>query len=128
MLLPFAAGFLFPVLMQLHWLMQTWDTFFNRNFTDLVINSSMLAVIASLAVVVISLVISFSVRTWPVGINKTLSRLATLGYAIPGAVVAVGILSLLLWTGNLLGDAAAGAVRTMLTASWAALIYAYAVR
>ncbi len=128
MLLPFAAGFLFPLLMQLHWLMQTWDTFFNRNFTDLVINSSMLAVVASLAVVVLSLVISFSVRTWPVGINKTLSRLATLGYAIPGAVVAVGILSLLLWTGNQLGDTAGGVVRTMLTASWAALIYAYAVR
>ena len=128
MLLPFAAGFLFPLLMQLHWLMQSWDTFFNRNFTEVILNSSMLAVIASVAVVIMSLVISFSVRTWPVRINKTLSRLATLGYAIPGAVVAVGILSLLLQTGSLLGDTAGGIVRTLLTASWVALVYAYAVR
>ncbi len=128
MLLPFAAGFLFPLLMQLHWLMQSWDTFFNRKFTEVILNSFMLAVIASVAVVILSLVISFSVRTWPVRINKTLSRLATLGYAIPGAVVAVGILSLLLRTGSLLGDTAGGIVHSMLTTSWVALVYAYAVR
>ncbi len=128
MLLPFATGFLFPVLMQGHWLVQNWDSFLHRNFTDLVLNSAMLGLLASVSVVVLSLILSFSMRTWPLPLNKNLSRLATLGYAIPGAVVSVGILSLLLWSGDILGQGAANLVRFLLTATWLALIYAYAVR
>jgi iron(III) transport system permease protein len=79
-------------------------------------------------VTLFALFISFTVRSFPSRFVKLLARVATLGYALPGAVVAVGILIPFLWIDSNLGFDPITGVRLTITGTWFSLVYAYLVR
>jgi iron(III) transport system permease protein len=126
--IPFLLGFLFPVLMLVYWSIQTAPLVVDHRFWKLFGNSFLLAGIASAVVVLLALLIAFTVRSFPSGFMRFLSRVATLGYALPGAVVAIGILIPFLWLDSRLSVLGGSSFRVAMTGTWFALIYAYLVR
>lgn len=123
-LLPFLFGFVIPVFNLVFWSVQVYGKTFFDDFVRLTANSFMLAVTASVLIAALSLLIAFSVRSFPLRSAKVAVRFATLGYALPGAVVAVGLLVVFLWSDrNLFSFSAAG-----ITGTIGALVFAYIVR
>ena len=126
--LPFLFGFLLPAIMLIYWSSLTFSQVVSFRFWELLGNSFLLAAIASAGVVVLAILIAFTVRSFPSRFAKILSRISTLGYAIPGAVVAIGIMVPFLWIDSQLNNLTGQGIRVALTGTWLALIYAYTVR
>ena len=94
---PVAVGFVIPVLALLRLLLQgEADTDASAawlpRFLGWCLNSFWLAGLAAVLATLLSLVLAGALRTRPSGLLRVLSRLIGLGYAVPGAVIAVGIL------------------------------------
>lgn len=95
-------------------------------------NSLILACLAGAAALVVGIVLAYGVRTSRTRLVLGAARFASVGYAIPGAVLAVGVLIPLAAFDNAV-DAAARAwfgVSTglLISGSMAILVYAYLVR
>lgn len=91
--------------------------------------SLQLATLAALAAVALALLIGFLLRTRSGGLIAPLARLVSLGYAVPGAVIAVGLLLPLGWVQAAApGSAVAGWAQVAVTGSIGGLLYAYLVR
>jgi iron(III) transport system permease protein len=105
---------------------------FDARIYSLVINTFTLAGIAAIAAVMVALLLAYAARTVKSPLVHGANRLAVLGYALPGAVIAVGILLPLGKLDNAIADWAEQqfGVKTglLLTGSITALIYAYLVR
>ncbi len=119
--LPFVLGFVIPIAAFIHWTVSV-DAANHRDFGRLLLNSFQLAATAAVLVTVLSLFLGFTIRTFPGLLTRVSVRIATLGYAIPGAVVAIGLLVTTLWLDS------KGGGTVLITGSIAALVYAYAVR
>jgi len=131
-LIPVLLGFLLPVgiLLRLAW-QDTHLGMLNR-YVVLVGNSFKAAGLAAGIALVVALALAYAARLQPRAAVKVSARLAGLGYAVPGAVLAVAILVPLARFDNAL-DALLQAhwgVKSglLLTGSIAALVYAYVVR
>ncbi|MCG8604919.1 iron ABC transporter permease [bacterium] len=90
--LPLALGFLFPVAQLVFWSYQTGSSVLNHEFMTLLLNSFVMAAAAALLTVLVALVIVYSVRLHQSSIMQHLSKIAILGYSIPGAVIAIGVM------------------------------------
>ncbi len=94
-------------------------------------DTAMLGVIAAVVVVTISTMIVYGQRWQPTRIGRTLSRLTTIGYAIPGTVVAVAVYGPLVWVDRRLIDVAdwfGRDIDLVFTGTILGLIIAYVVR
>jgi len=101
---PVLFGFVVPFLF-FAWL--TWnagDARAREIFWELGRNTLLLALAASTLCVVLALVIAFGKRLWPVLSLRGAAGIAGLGYAIPGGVVAVGILIPAVWLDHQIAD------------------------
>lgn len=131
--LPFALGFAIPVLVLASWALETWgDVMAGGRFWDRAANSFILAGVAAILAAAIGVLLAYGQRMRKSPITLAAVRVASLGYAVPGSVIAVGVLVPLTAFDNTL-DAwmqATFGVGTglLLTGSIAALIYAYLVR
>ena len=74
------------------WGISTFDKMFDDRFIELAINSFMLAGIAAVVVLVPALLLGYGNRANPSRIMQFCTRFASMGYAIPGTVIAIGIL------------------------------------
>ncbi|MFN3555888.1 MAG: ABC transporter permease [Bacteroidales bacterium] len=127
-MIPLMLGFLIPVGMLLYWSSLTAHQVIDPRFVQLIGNSFLLSAMASVAVGILALMIAFALRSFPSTLMKFLARTATLGYALPGAVVAIGILIPFLWLDGYLASLNTGGLRIALTGTWLALVFAYVVR
>jgi iron(III) transport system permease protein len=129
---PVLLGFAVPVGQLLVWAGQVAPEALDRRFLTLAMNSFGLALAAALLAVLAALVIVYAVRLTPTPLLRLGSRASSLGYSIPGAVVAVGVLIPFLWVDRqiaaLLRPLVDGPVGLVLTGTVAALIFAYVVR
>lgn len=91
-LLPFLLGFLIPVLQLVWWSFQTAGKVVDIKFLGLIGNSFILALTASAICVLLALFIAYTVRIINSGFIRSVGKVATLGYSIPAAVIAVGIM------------------------------------
>ncbi|PTV97358.1 iron(III) transport system permease protein [Rhodobacter aestuarii] len=91
-----------------------------------------LAAAATAAVLAGGMVVAFAARLWPGGTTATLGRLASLGYAMPGTVVALGVLVPVAGLDRMIDQGAqmllGFGTGLVLIGSGAALVYAYVVR
>lgn len=103
-----------------------------RVYLDLVLNSLLLATLAAAVAVLFAIVLSSGVRMANNGFTRAVATLATTGYAIPGPVLAVGILLTLTPVDHALNDSlerwAGFTVGLLLTGSIIGLIYGYVAR
>lgn len=95
-------------------------------------NSVTLAAVATIVAIVIGLVLAYSVRVSKSPAAPAVVRLASIGYAVPGTVLAVGLLVPLAALDNAVDDFMRStfsiATGLILTGSGAALILAYVIR
>ncbi len=89
----FLIAFLIPIAQLLHWATLTYKQFFSNEFWGLIWNSITVAFIAASMIVVIAVVISNFARLNRGMLAKTFPKVTILGYSIPGAVIAVGIVT-----------------------------------
>jgi iron(III) transport system permease protein len=129
---PVTFGFLVPAGILLKLAINEPEAQFDARIYSLVINTFTLAGIAAIAAVMVALLLAYAARTVKSPLVHGANRLAVLGYALPGAVIAVGILLPLGKLDNAIADWAEQqfGVKTglLLTGSITALIYAYLVR
>ncbi len=130
--LPILFGLGVPAAILLWLAIAHWDASFNAAFFKLAGNSLLLASLTAAVALVLSLVLAYGVRLQPQLGRQVAVRIAALGYAVPGAVIAVGILIPL---GRLDNAIAAWAKQTwgvstglLLSGTIVALIFAYLVR
>ncbi|MDP6947764.1 MAG: iron ABC transporter permease [Arenicellales bacterium] len=90
--LPVLAGFLIPVLVLARLTVIYFDRSWTPDFQVYVFNSVALSVAAAVLALAIALFVAYSRRLHGGRILGLATRVATLGYAVPGAVLAVGIL------------------------------------
>jgi iron(III) transport system permease protein len=130
--IPVLLGFLLPVLQLGAWAIQAAPDALDRRFLALSINSFGLALVAAVLAVAVALLIVYSVRLSPTPLLKLASRASSLGYSIPGAVIAVGILVPFIWLDRQMAgvwqELTGGTVGLLLTGTVAALVFAYVVR
>lgn len=130
--LPLLLGFVIPVGQLLVWAGQVAPEALDRRFLTLTLNSFGLASAAAVLAVVAALLIVYSVRLSPTPLLRLGARASSLGYSIPGAVIAVGVLIPFLWVDRqlaaLLRPVVGGQVGLLLTGTVAALVFAYVVR
>lgn len=130
--LPVALGFVLPVLALLHLTTFAQGEINVSRYLDLSINSVILAGTAALAAVAIAILLAYAARLSPGRLSAIANRIAHLGYAVPGAIIAVAILIPFAAFDNAL-DAfmrATFGVSTglMLTGTITALVFAYVIR
>jgi len=122
--IPLVVGFVLPILMLIYWTVSTIDNELNQAFFVLLRNSFFLAGLAAVVVVVTALLLAVAVRFKSFKITRLLAKISTLGYAIPGAVVAIGLITAFMWLQSSLSPV----IRVVLLGTWVSLIYAYTVR
>lgn len=95
--LPVSIGFLLPSALLGQMAVKQGDALFGARFLDFAWNSLTLATLASLVAVGLAVILSYGVRLHPGPVTRGATRIAAMGYAIPGSVVAVGILIPFAW-------------------------------
>ncbi|APV51218.1 iron ABC transporter permease [Betaproteobacteria bacterium GR16-43] len=130
--LPLALGFLVPTFLLVRMSLAGGDAAFGERFARLAFNSATLATLTALIAVAIALFLAYGARITRSPVSAAVNRFVGLGYAIPGAVIAVGVLIPAARLDNLLADAAQAAFGLKLglvfTGGIAALVYAYLIR
>ena len=123
--LPIALGFALPVLFMLRPLAASWDVLPWTPFVRWSLNSLWLAGLSALLATGLALALAFGVRRQPHGLNRAAVQLVGLGYAVPGAVIVVGLLLPLGW---LQAAAPQTGIGFWVTATALGIVWAYLVR
>lgn len=131
-LIPVLLGFFLPLAQLIYWAILTFARVFNTEFLMLSIQSFGIAVItAAITVFFATLLIYFSKWSF-LGFIRNLARMGILGYAIPGAVIAIGIMIPTLafdkWLIGMLDYIFSIKTGLLINGTLVALVYAYCVR
>ena len=131
-LLPLALGFLLPAGVLLKMALDGGDAEFGPRFIELARNSFLLAALTAGIAVLLALLLAYAGRLSRHPLLRAASRTVSLGYAVPGSVIAVGVLipvtRLDHWLAQLVQAAGGANPGLLLTGGVAALVYAYLVR
>jgi len=101
---PVAAGFLLPVSQLLWWAVLSWGRT-RLALAGPAFNSALLAVSATALILVLAVLLSYAARLAGGGWRSATLRLATLGYSIPGPVLALGVMLPVAWFDHRLANA-----------------------
>ena len=119
-LTPLILGFVIPLFRLMSWAWISRDKASALVSIEMISNSLGLSIISSISIVLIALLLVFTSRYFNSYVINFSNRLATLGYSIPGAVIAIGIL---LFTAQI-----NAVTNFVLTGSLVLLVFAYIVR
>ncbi len=122
---PIALGFVLPVLFMLRPLVQGWGTLPWSQFGGWALSSVWLASLSAALATALALSLAFAVRIQPSALTRGAAQLASLGYAVPGAVIVVGLLMPVGWLQSTAPDLKAG---YWVTATVLGIVWAYLVR
>ncbi len=131
-LAPIALGFAVPLALFVRLTLAGGDRRGLELFGEFSRNSLLLGAVASLVAVVLATFLSFARRPREGILARLCHRLAGLGYAIPGGVIAIGILTCVTWFDRRLvgglGSWFGFSTGLILSGSIAALVYGYQTR
>lgn len=130
--LPLLIGFLLPGGILLQMAIEVGDSQLGPRFIGLALNSFTVAAITAVLAVLLALLMAYSLRLHPNRLGLLANRVASMGYAVPGTVIAVGVLlpfalldnTIDAWFRQTFGVSTG----LLLTGSIAALVFAYLVR
>ena len=89
----FACSFLIPVLQLIVWSTWTYQDVLNSTFFQLTFNTLFVAMIATAIIMFLSVVVANVSRLQAKPFSTVLSKLIASGYSIPGAIIAIGVLT-----------------------------------
>ncbi|MCG7199842.1 iron ABC transporter permease [Marinobacter pelagius] len=129
---PFILGFVVPAgtlgLYAWEYFEESWNPDFVRN----TLNSLFLSSAAAITTLLIGVILAYSRRLHNTRGMQILMRLSSLGYAMPGAVLAVGVIVPLAgfdnWLDSLMRDTFGISTGLLLSGTAFALVFAYTVR
>lgn len=129
--LPILLGFIIPLLQLIYWAEITASTVFDMKFIMISLQSFAIAIVSAIITVLFALLLIYFSKWSAINAIKNISRIGVLGYAIPGAVIAIGImistLALDKWLINVLSGVGIDS-GLIINGTLIALFYAYAVR
>ncbi|MBT3697750.1 MAG: iron ABC transporter permease [Gammaproteobacteria bacterium] len=120
-------GFIIPIIQLFLWLIDTYSYLFDSEFLEIITNTIIIGSFASVLIVLISIYASYVNRSTSNMYTKFSLKIFSIGYSIPGVVIAVGIIIPI----TLIDDLQAaifGSPIFYLSGSFIALIIAYLVR
>ena len=118
--LPVLFGFAIPVTRMISWAWISKGYVSEIDIFELTLNTLMVATIASISTVFLSIILGFSSKYFKSRSLNFSNRLASTGYSTPGAVVAMGALILVGYVSNTFG--------ILLSGTMSLLFFAYTVR
>jgi iron(III) transport system permease protein len=130
--MPLLLGFVLPVGQLVAWAARTLESTVADPFPELVLNTLGLAITAALLALMLALFMAYGRRLrGGVAVGGAV-RIAALGYAIPGTVIAVGVLIPFGWLDNAVDawarDTLGFSTGLLLSGTLFALLFAYMVR
>ncbi len=131
-IVPIAIGFAIPVVLLMSHGLRRWDELFSIETLGALGRSSLLAALACLVTLVIALVLSQYLRGRTGKASQAAVRLASLGYALPGTVLGIGVLvpfgQFDQWLNRVLQAWAGISPGLIISGGVFALVFAYATR
>ena len=123
----FALGFVLPAIALARWALDVAPLDLDARYVDYILRTLALAAMAAAACLVLAVVLGYATRTGERPVPNVAARIATLGYAIPGTVLAVGVVTVLggidaTWRGL------AGGEGLLLQGTVVALLFGYVAR
>ena len=129
---PIVLGFVIPAVQLTVWSTQTASEIVDISFLRLVFNTILLAVIVALVVVAAATLLAYGKRVSTHFIIPYVVNLCAMGYAVPGIIIAVGVLLPFAWLDNSidtwLRHSFGISSGLLLTGTLATLIFAHVVR
>jgi iron(III) transport system permease protein len=125
--------FALPVVQLIVWSVETLtEGTYGSELVSAARNTLLLGIITAVVAGIGATIVVYGQRTYPSRTGRGLAMLATVGYAVPGTVVAVAVYAPLVWTDRRLIDVADGlfgrSIGLLFTGSILGLIFAYLVR
>lgn len=131
-LLPILLGFLLPAGILLELTLTNSARALSPQVVEYARNTLTLAGVTALLAVLVALVLAYGKRIRPNGLTRGSARIASIGYAVPGSVIAVGVLMHLGWIDNQIDGWARASLGMstglLLSGTIAGLVFAYLVR
>ena len=124
-LLPVLMGFVAPVAFMLRPLAADWSVLPWDRFVEWAANSVRLGAVTAVLAVALAMALAFAVRRRADRITHAVVRLASVGYAVPGAVIVVGLLLPVGWLQAAMPEWGVGA---LFTTTAVGIVWAYLVR
>lgn len=130
--IPLLIGFIIPTSILFEMMISNFDVAVDSRFIQFSLNTIIVALLAGLTALIVALILAYGVRLNPGVLTNIGTRVGSMGYAIPGSVIAVGILIPFGWFDNSIDSW----MRTqfgfssglLLSGTIFALIFAYVVR
>ncbi|MGE0423665.1 MAG: ABC transporter permease [Reyranellaceae bacterium] len=130
--IPLAIGFVIPALVLLRFAVFSGDAQWGARYATLALNSVTVAALTAVFAVMAALGLAYAARIMRRGPTVWVTRLAGLGYAVPGIVIAVGVLSPVAafdnWLDALLRGSIGVSTGLLITGTIAGIVYALVVR
>jgi iron(III) transport system permease protein len=102
--LVFGVAFIIPFWQLASWTSTVFAQDFDSRYLEFALHSVLLSGLGALMVATLALILGYAQRLNPSPTMRITARLSTLGYALPGAVLAVGIFIPIAWLDNQLID------------------------
>jgi iron(III) transport system permease protein len=99
-LLPIVIGFLLPGAILAELTLDNSAEALGPQVAEYARNTVSLAVLTAILAVMVAVVLAYGKRLRPNGATRVSARIASIGYAVPGSVIAVGVLMHLGWIDN----------------------------
>ena len=129
---PVLLGFLIPLLQLIYWAINVFELAAIDDFISLALGSFSLAAVTALVVVTLAVLFSYQLRWHASFANRWQVRLLSLGYALPGMVIAVGALIMLgqldQWLNHFTYAVSGNYIGLLLSGSLFALVFCYSIR
>lgn len=128
----FLFSFLIPVVQLLVWAKWTYRDVLNTKFVGMLVNTLTVSVISIVILMLFAVIVANVCRSSRSTFTLVLSKLISMGYSIPGAVLSIGVLAVFISLDRRLSGLYAqlgwGADKLVLSMSLAMLIFAYMIR
>ena len=129
---PVALGFAIPAWVLARYSIVYFEQSWNADFREIAMNSIALSTVAALVACAVGTLLAYSRRLHPTRTMRTSVALASLGYAVPGAVLAIGVMIPLAGFDNALDafmrERFGVSTGLLLSGTVVALVFAYTVR
>ena len=100
-------AFLLPVSQLVLWSVQSFSTDFDQRYAEFLWHSLLLAAFAAFITCMVAIMLVYAARRHHDRVTRTAIRVATIGYALPGTVLAVGVFVPITWLDARLSELAA---------------------
>ena len=129
---PVALGFVLPALVLGGYAIEFYAETMETAYFDYAYNSVMLAAWAAVVTTIAGIVLAYGIRLSPRRAMRGLAEFAAIGYAVPGAVLAVGIMITLGYFDNMIDAASRKLLNIplglLISGTATALVVCYAIR